>query len=66
MGYGMQKPVALGDELDVYIEAIAAKGDGIAKVEGFVVFVRGAELNKKVRVRIAKMFEKFAVGELVG
>jgi len=30
---GSPKPVKVGDEVDVTIEAIAAKGDGIAKID---------------------------------
>ena len=32
-----QAPVNVGDELDVKIEAVGEKGDGIAKKEGFVL-----------------------------
>ena len=32
-GNDMPKPVKVGDELEVTIEAVAAKGDGIAKKE---------------------------------
>ena len=32
-------PVREGEELDVKIEAVGEKGDGIAKVKGFVLFV---------------------------
>ena len=32
-------PVNVGDELDVKIEAVGEKGDGIAKKEGFVLFL---------------------------
>jgi predicted RNA-binding protein with TRAM domain len=32
-------PVNVGDELDVTIDAVGAKGDGIAKKDGFVLFV---------------------------
>ena len=32
-------PVTEGDELDVRIEAVGGKGDGIARTQGFVLFV---------------------------
>ena len=32
-------PVNVGDEIDVKIEAVGEKGDGVAKVKGFVLFV---------------------------
>ena len=34
-------PVKVGAELDVKIEGVGEKGDGIAKVQGFVLFVPG-------------------------
>jgi len=32
-------PVKVGDELEVTIEAVGEKGDGVAKKDGFVLFV---------------------------
>ena len=45
---------------DVTIEAIAAKGDGIAKKEGFVIFVPGTQVGDKVRIRVTKVMRKVA------
>jgi len=36
-----RKPVEQGDEIEVTIESTGAKGDGIAKVNNFVVIVPG-------------------------
>ena len=38
-GQGGTAPVNVGDELDVKIEAVGEKGDGIAKKDGFVLFI---------------------------
>ena len=32
-------PINVGDELDVTIEAVGEKGDGLAKVKGFVLLL---------------------------
>jgi predicted RNA-binding protein with TRAM domain len=61
---GGPKPVKVGDVVDVTIEAVAAKGDGIAKVEGFVIFVRGAQQGQTVKVKITDVKNRFATGEL--
>lgn len=61
--YFMPKPVKVGDEIDVTIEAVAQKGDGIAKVDGFVVFVKGAKQGDKIKVRISEVKARFAIGE---
>ncbi|PIN78502.1 deoxyribonuclease, partial [Candidatus Woesearchaeota archaeon CG10_big_fil_rev_8_21_14_0_10_34_8] len=38
---GNTAPVQVGEELDVTIEAVGEKGDGVAKKNGFVLFVPG-------------------------
>jgi len=69
MGFGrgggsdMPKPVKTGDELDVTIEAVAAKGDGIAKKDGFVIFVPGTAVGDKIRIRITAVKPSCAVAE---
>lgn len=59
-------PIQVGEELDVKIEAVGAKGDGIAKVKGFVIFVAGAKEGENVRIKITKVFRKVGFGEVVG
>jgi predicted RNA-binding protein with TRAM domain len=59
------KPVKIGDELDVKIEAVAAKGDGIAKKDGFIIFVKDAKEGDSIKVRITEVRERFAVGEKI-
>ena len=36
-------PVRVGDVVDLTIEAVGEKGDGVAKVKGFVIFVPKAK-----------------------
>lgn len=62
---GTPKPVKMGDELDVKIEAVAAKGDGIAKKDGFIIFVKGAKAGDAIKVKITEVRERFAVGEII-
>ncbi len=60
------KPVKLGEKLKVHVEAMGEKGDGVAKVEGFVVFVKGAtesDVGNDVEVNITFIGRKFAIGE---
>jgi predicted RNA-binding protein with TRAM domain len=63
-GADMPKPVKVGDELDVTIEAVASKGDGIAKKDGFVIFVPGAKNGETIRVRITNVKRTCAEAEL--
>ena len=55
----------IGDELEVKIEAVAAKGDGIAKKDGFIIFVKDAKEGDSIKVRITEVRERFAVGEKI-
>ncbi|MFT4304294.1 MAG: TRAM domain-containing protein [Candidatus Woesearchaeota archaeon] len=59
-------PVQVGEELDVQIEAVGEKGDGIAKKEGFVIFVPNAQQGQTVRVKVNKVLRKVAFGDIVG
>ena len=63
---GSFAPVNIGDELDLKIEAVGEKGDGIAKIKGFVIFVPGAKQGEEVKVRITKVLRKVGFGEVVG
>lgn len=58
-------PVAVGKEYDVQIEDIAREGDGIARVEGFVIFVPQAKVGDQVRIQIDKVMRRFAIGHKV-
>lgn len=60
------KPVKLGDKVNVKVENIGEKGDGVAKVEGFVIFVKGAtqeDVGKELDVNITFVGRKFAIAE---
>lgn len=58
-------PVSTGGTYDVTIEGIAKQGDGIAKVEGFVIFVPGTKVGDKVKIKVDKVMRKFAFGTKV-
>jgi|SRR3989344_6723631 len=59
-------PVRQGEELDVNIESIGGKGDGIAKVKGFVLFVKGVQKGETCRVRVSKVLEKVGFADKIG
>ncbi|MEK6900900.1 MAG: TRAM domain-containing protein, partial [Nanoarchaeota archaeon] len=43
MNEQQEPPVQVGETYTVSIDAVGGKGDGIAKVKGFVVFVPGVQ-----------------------
>ncbi|MGC9058150.1 MAG: TRAM domain-containing protein [Candidatus Micrarchaeia archaeon] len=63
------KPVKLGDSVTLNVEAIGEKGDGVAKIEGYVIFVKGAtqsDVGKQVKANITFIGRKFAIAEKTG
>lgn len=61
--YFLPKPVKVGDVLEVTIEGSASRGDGIAKKDGFVIFVKGAKPGDKLTIKITDVRTRFAIGE---
>ena len=59
------KPVAVGEEYDVEITETGSRGDGIARIKNFVVFVPGSKKGDKKHIRIVNVSRKFAIGEIV-
>jgi len=58
-------PIEAGKDYDVNIEDIAREGDGIARVEGFVVFVADTKVGDTVKIQIDKVMRRFAIGHKV-
>ena len=58
------KPVSEGEIVEIEVEDLGSKGDGIARVEGFVVFVPGGEVGKSYDVEITSVGRKFAFAEI--
>ena len=63
--FGRFAPVKEGDELEVDIESVGDKGDGLAKVEGFVIFVPNTKEGDHVRIRITRVLRKVAFAETI-
>ncbi|SMH70437.1 TRAM domain-containing protein [Candidatus Nitrosotalea okcheonensis] len=59
------KPVETGKEYDVSITEISRKGDGIARVEGFVIFVKDGKAGQNAKVKITQVGQRFASAEIV-
>jgi predicted RNA-binding protein with TRAM domain len=60
-----RKPVKVGEEYDVEIAEVSRRGDGIARVQGLVIFVAGAKAGQKVKVRIVRVTNRYATAEIV-
>src|SRR6201988_983417 len=59
------KPVEVGKEYDVTISDTSRRGEGIAKIDGFVIFVAGAKQGQSARIKVTRVNDRFATGEVV-
>ncbi len=59
------KPVEVGKEYEVEVTDVSREGDGVAKVQGFVVFVKSGKAGQKVKVKIDQVGSRFAKATIV-
>ena len=48
------------------ISEISRRGDGIAKIDGFVIFVAGAKQGWQGKIKVTQVANRFATGTVVG
>jgi predicted RNA-binding protein with TRAM domain len=63
--FNVKKPVELNNEYEADIQEISQRGDGIAKIEGFVVFIPNTKRGEHVKFKVTRVGNRFAMGELV-
>ncbi|HVD36529.1 MAG TPA: TRAM domain-containing protein [Nitrososphaeraceae archaeon] len=59
------KPVESGKEYDVQVTEISRKGDGIARIQGFVIFVKDGKVGQNAKIRVTQVGNRFATAEIV-
>jgi predicted RNA-binding protein with TRAM domain len=65
-GFGsFKKPVEVGKEYNVTISDTSRRGEGIAKIDGFVIFVPGTKMGQSTRIKVTQVSERFANGQVV-
>lgn len=62
-----QKPIPVkeGDTYDVTIENIGEKGDGIAKVKGYVIIIPNTQKGERVKIKVNAIRGKVSFGEVI-
>lgn len=60
-----EKPINVGETYDVEINELGSRGDGIARVKNFVVFVSNTKKGEKCKIKITQVARRFAIGEKV-
>ncbi|QGU96193.1 23S rRNA (uracil(1939)-C(5))-methyltransferase RlmD [Clostridium bovifaecis] len=58
-------PVEKNKDYEVKISGLGSEGEGIAKIDNYTIFVQGALLGEKVKVKIIKLKKSFAYGKLL-
>ncbi len=65
-GKGFKRcPVALGEVLEVEITEKSPKGEGIARNQGFVIYVADTKPGDRVKVKVTRITEKAATAQIV-
>jgi predicted RNA-binding protein with TRAM domain len=59
------KQLKVGGEYEVTVSEIDRKGDGIARIQRFVIFVKNGKVGEKTKIRILSVEGKSARAELV-
>jgi predicted RNA-binding protein with TRAM domain len=58
--------VEVGKEYEADIIEMSHRGDaGVAKIQGFVIFVSGAKPGDHVKFKITRVGRRFAIAEMV-
>lgn len=57
-------PIKEGSIHDVKIEDMGREGDGLARIEGFVVFVPDTHVGDEVKIKVTKVLSRMAFGEV--
>ncbi len=65
-GFGANAPVEVGKEYEADITEMSHRGDaGVAKIQGFVIFVSGAKEGEHVKFKVTRVARRFATAEKV-
>jgi len=65
-GFGsVKKPVEVGKEYNVTISDTSRRGEGIAKIDGFVIFVPGTRMGQSARIKVTQVSDRFASGQVI-
>ncbi|WP_338726755.1 23S rRNA (uridine(2552)-2'-O)-methyltransferase [Haladaptatus sp. DJG-WS-42] len=61
----LTSPVREGDRVEVTIQSVGKEGDGVAKLEGYTLFVPGTEEGETVEVKVTDIKPRFGFAERI-
>ena len=53
------------DQFDIFIEDMTEEGEGVGKVDGFTLFVKGAVIGDQARVKVMKTKKTYGYARLM-
>ena len=59
------KPVEIGKEYEVDIQETSRRGEGIARIQGLVIFIPNTKSGDHVKIKIIRISRRFAEAEVV-
>ncbi|MGB8936759.1 MAG: TRAM domain-containing protein [Candidatus Nitrosopolaris sp.] len=59
------KPVEVGKEYEVDATDISRKGDGIVRIQGFVIFIENRKVGHTLKVKVTEVADRFAEATIV-
>ena len=65
MAQKLRPPVQKNDELVVTIDALTNEGQGVARVDGYAVFIVGALVGEEVKAHIIKVMPTYAIAKAI-
>ncbi|MDD1743605.1 MAG: TRAM domain-containing protein [Methanomassiliicoccales archaeon] len=60
-----KKPVEEGKEYTVTVVDIGSRGDGIAKVDGFIIFIPETKVGQTVKIQVTRVMNKSAFAKKI-
>ena len=64
-GFSKPAPVKEGEQYEADIIELSSRGDGIAKIQGFIIFVSRAKTGDHVKFKVTRVAQRFATAEIV-
>jgi predicted RNA-binding protein with TRAM domain len=61
----MPKPVEVGKVYEVEIQELSRRGEGVARIEGLVIFVPNAKQGEHAKIKVTKVSRRCAEAEVV-
>lgn len=63
--FGREPPIKEGQTYNVKISSMGTRGDGMAKINGFCIFIPETNVGEKVNIKITKVLPKVGFGKVI-